>query len=281
MSRISQTIWGAVVFGAMMSVVPAAPPPERSVSSSRQFIVFGSNVRLRGAICDLAERCKRDALRLLGQRDEWKTPIVIQARHSPISVPGEPVGQLNVNQTGAGLKFQLELRVAREVGVPEVERELLRVIILEMAYREQSDLPAGAAFEDPPDWLLEGILALSAEGGSAFLAHALSTATTGNVLTLEEFLRQRQVLLESPSQTLYRAYSAALISMLMDGLGGRVRLGRFVAGLARAQSDPLADLKTYFPELGENAENLEKTWRACVMRLSGNEPYRVAELRTN
>ena len=53
------------------------------------------------------------------------------------------MAQLRVNQTGAGLKFQLELRIPADVRVPEVERELLRAVLLEMIYRAQPDLPAG------------------------------------------------------------------------------------------------------------------------------------------
>ena len=37
----------------------------RSTSISRQFLVYGVDIRIRGAICDLAEQTKSDLLRLL------------------------------------------------------------------------------------------------------------------------------------------------------------------------------------------------------------------------
>ena len=53
------------VLACAPAVAPA--PPERSVSTSRQFLVYGADVRLRGAICDLAETTKRDVLQLIDQ----------------------------------------------------------------------------------------------------------------------------------------------------------------------------------------------------------------------
>jgi hypothetical protein len=66
----------------------AAAPPERSVSTSRQFIVYGPDVRLRGAICEIGERVKKETLALLRQPDGWKTPIVVNAQPAQ----GEPAG---------------------------------------------------------------------------------------------------------------------------------------------------------------------------------------------
>ena len=43
---------------------------ERSVSPSRQFVIYGAGTQLRGAVSDLAERTKADFLALLRQRDD-------------------------------------------------------------------------------------------------------------------------------------------------------------------------------------------------------------------
>lgn len=253
----------------------AAPATERSVSSSRQFIVYGPDGKLRRAICDVAERSKRDVLRLLGARDEWKTPVIIRARAPQANLPDAPIAQLHVSQTGVGLKFQLEFCVTADIGIPEVERELLRAIFLEMMYRLQPDIPVGTPYAEPPDWLLEGTSARSAELDSAFIARTLATALAGEMLALEEFLHQKRALLDSPSQALHRAYSAALASMLVESPEGRIRLMRFVGDLAHAPNDPLADLMAHFPGIGESAEQVEKTWRSRVTRLAGSERYRL------
>src|SRR5437870_5141741 len=55
-------------FVLICSTLPAAPL-ERSISPSRQFIIFGGNRILRSAVSDAAERVKSKLLALLQSRD--------------------------------------------------------------------------------------------------------------------------------------------------------------------------------------------------------------------
>ncbi|MGZ5513432.1 MAG: hypothetical protein ACXWG7_08580 [Chthoniobacterales bacterium] len=250
--------------------------PERSVSTSRQFILYGPDARLRSAVGDLAERTKKIALTLLDERDAWKTPIVINAHYPEANLPETPPSQLDVSQTGAGLKLQLELVIGSDVNGPRVERELLRAIFLEMMYRALPQVPAGAAYIEPPDWLVDGALALVPERDPAEIAQTLNTAVnSGGVLPLEEFLRQQPSLMETPSRNVYRAYSAALVAMLIDLPNGRARLARFLADLPRSGNDSLGNLRAHFPDLGENAEALQKNWALNVARVCAAERYRL------
>lgn len=144
------------VFAQARPVVPA--PLERSASSSRQFLVYGADIRLRGAICDLAERTKRDVIKLIDQRDGWTTPILINAQYPQANLPERPRAGLSFVQTGFGLKLQLDLTIASDPSPPEVRRELLRAILSEMMYRGKTGLLAGKMYVSPPDWLIDGIL---------------------------------------------------------------------------------------------------------------------------
>ncbi|MEP6809050.1 MAG: hypothetical protein ABI992_02310 [Chthoniobacterales bacterium] len=274
MNRFHHVFFGAAFLA--FTLQPArASAPERSVSSSRQFVVYGDDIRLRGAICDLAERTKNDTLQLLGARDDWKTPIVVDARAAVAGRSGAPVAELRVNQTGAGLKFQLELRLRAEPEAPEIEREVERAVLLEMMYRSRPDLPAGSSYVDPPDWLIEGLLALSPSKDATPLAQSLKTALAGRLITFEEFLRQKRALLDSPSQVLYRAYSAALVARLTQDSPTRVRLKQFVLDLNQASNNPMADLATRFPELGTDRTQMEERWRSAVTTLAKSERFRL------
>ena len=112
---------------------------------------------MRGAICDFGERTKRELLNLIGQRDGWTTPIVVNAQYTQANLPELPRLTVDLSQTGSGLKLQLDLVIDSEVSRPEIRRELLRALLLEMMYRAQPDLPAGTAYPSPPDWLLDGV----------------------------------------------------------------------------------------------------------------------------
>jgi len=244
---------------------------ERSVSPSQQFIIYGANARLRGAVSELAEQTKSNLLGLLRQPDRWKTPIVVNLQPQQANVPEVPAAELRFSQTGFGLKLQLDLTIAQDFDASLMERELLRAILLEMIYRKQPDVATGTVLVQPPNWLLDGILALTPGRERDLLVRALSTGE--KTVPLEELLQQRPGLLDSTGRLFYRAYSFALVQSLIDGTDdGRARLWRYIDNLSNASNDPLADLKTQFPVLGGDTE---KTWRATVARLRGTESYQL------
>jgi hypothetical protein len=244
--------------------------PERSVSPSQQFVIYGANAGLRGAVSELAEQTKSNLLGLLRQPDRWKTPIVVDLEPQQANLPEIPPAALQFSQTGFGLKLQLDLTIAQNLDGSLMERELLRAILLEMIYRKQQDVAPGTVLVQPPDWLLEGVLALTPGRDRGPLVEALSTSD--KPMSLEEFLQQHSALLDSGGRTLYRAYSSVLVQLLTEAIDGRARLSRYIDNLSNASSDPLADLKAQFPVL---AGDTEKKWRSAVTRLSGTQSYQL------
>ena len=178
----------ASAFLAVTLVSGAAP--ERTVSTSRQFIVYGADVSLRGAISRRAEETKANLLSLLRRPDSWKTPIVINLQFPRANLPEVPPAALHFSQTGFGLKLQLDLIIAPNFNSAATEREWLRAILLEMIYRDRGDIAAGTAYVDPPDWLLDGVLAHAADRDSKPLAEALEPLVgIDKIMPLSEFLR--------------------------------------------------------------------------------------------
>ena len=243
--------------------------PAHSVSPSRQFIIYGADAALRGTVSQLAEQTKANLLALLRQRDEWRTAVVVNLQPQQANLPEIPPTDLRVSQTGFGVKLQLDLTVGQNLDGSLIQRQLLRAILLEMIYRDEGDLVPGATLVEPPDWLLEGVLALTPGREPEPLTQTLST--TDKAKSLEEFLRQRFGLLDSAGRILYRAYSMALLQLLLNDGGGRVRLARYIANLSHASNDPVADLKAWFPRLRED----EKKWRSTLARLSEHQTYQL------
>ena len=243
--------------------------PAHSVSPSREFVIYGADAPLRGTISELAEQTKNNLLSLLRQRDEWKTAIIINLQPQQANLPEIPPTDLRVSQTGFGAKLQLDLTVGQNLDGSLIERQLLRSILLEMIYRDEGDLAPGATLVEPPDWLVEGALALTPGREREVVMEEVSATDKGK--SLEEFLGQRFDLLDSAGRMLYRAYSIALVQLLLDE-GGRARLARYIANLSHASNDPVADLKARFPQL---REDLEKKWRLAVARLGGHQTYQL------
>jgi len=272
----SLSVYRVFVIGiCALGAAVAANPVDQSISTSRQFIVYGTDVPVRGAICDFAERAKRELLTLLAQRDNWTTPIVINAQYPRANLPEAPRLSVDLAQTGFGLKLQLDLVIDSGVSRPEIRRELLRALVLELVYRAQPNIPAGTAYVSPPDWFLEGVPAqqsdLSRDRVTAILAMPVAAK---NILSLEKFLAQRPELLDAPARNIYRAYSFALVDLLSHAPDGPHRLAQFILDLPASSNDPMAELRSHFPGLFES-DGAEETWEKQVARLSTDQPYHL------
>jgi len=211
--RRSSTLHRLIFLGLVLicSTLSAAPL-ERSISPSRQFIIFGGNRILRSAVSDGAEQVKSKVLGLLQLRDQWSVPILLNLQRPQANAPEVPPVLLNFSQTGAGLKIQLDLLVDRNFQPTVLQREVLRALLLELSYRTLPSLPAGTLYVAPPDWLVDGILTLDNESPEVF--EGLDSVAS-HPPALGSFLAQHPRLLDSQSLSLYCSCASALVSILL------------------------------------------------------------------
>src|SRR5947209_10765471 len=191
--KIRAILAGALLLGCSIFELLGATPIERSVSPSGQFVIYGGDAAWRGPVSALAERTKANLLAVLQRRDQWVIATVINLQSRAPNLPEIPSAALRFSQTGSGLKLQLDLAISREVNSTATEGELLRAILLEMIYRNQTAIAPGDVYVEPPSWLVEGLVALTPNRDRASLINAL--AVSERVTPLDEFLRQRPELL--------------------------------------------------------------------------------------
>lgn len=274
MARAALLGYAALSLFALISEASTAGI-QQSVSTSRQFIVYGTDLVTRGAICDLAERTKRELLGLLRQRDAWSTPIVINARHPQANLPELPRLNVDLGQTGFGLKLQIDLGIGPGVSRLEIRRELLRALVLEMVYRGEPQLSSGAIYASPPAWFLDGIPSEQSDLPRDRVGGLLALpAASGNIWPLHKFLTQPVEVLDAAARNLYRAYSFALVDLLSRGPEGPRRLMQFLLDLPHASNDPMEELRNHFPEIF-GTESAEITWQKQIARLSSDQPYQL------
>jgi hypothetical protein len=123
---------------------------------------------------------------------------------------------------------------------------------------------------EPPDWLIDGALALAPGRERGPLIEALGN--TEKPLPLEKFLRQRPGLLDSTGRTLYRAYAFALVQMLLEAKNGGAQLQKYIDHLYDSSNDPVADLEAQFPFL---ADDTERTWQLALNRFKSLRTFRL------
>src|SRR5438552_7252130 len=236
-----RAIFAGALLGCSIVGLPAATPIERSLSPSGQFVIYGGDAAWRGAVSALAERTKANLLAVLQRRDQWAAAIVVNLQSPAANLPEIPATALRFNQTGSGLKLQLDLTISRKMDFGEMERELLRAILLEMIYRNQPGIASGATYVEPPNWLVEGLLALTPNRDRTGLTNAL--AVPERITPLNEVLSERPELLDSAGRLLYRAYSFTLAQLLIDSAACETHSGRYIANHSFTSTDPLADLE--------------------------------------
>jgi hypothetical protein len=261
--------------GAVFAATNSAAFAEQSISTSRQFVVYGTDLAVRGAICDLAEQTKGELLTLLNQRDDWKIAIIINAQYRQANLPEMPQLRVGLGQTGSGLKLQLDLVLNSGLSQLEIRRELLRALLLELMYRGQPNLQAGDAYMSPPDWLLDGVPAEQTDLSRDRLARVLALPVAAkNILPLEKFLAQRPELLDAGGRALHRAYSRALVDLIGHTPDGSRALARFIADLPVSSNDPMAELRSHFPGLFKDIR-ADKKWEEQVARFATEQPYQL------
>jgi hypothetical protein len=183
---------------------------------------------------------------------------------------------LILSQTGFGLKLQLDLTIDAEISRPEVRREILRALLLEMIYRGESSIPAGTVYVAPPDWLLDGVPAEQSEIPLERVSNLLALSEAGrSVMPLEKLLEQKPELLDAPGRLLYRAYAIALVDLLRRAPEGPGRLAQFIMDLRFASNDSIAELRKHFPKMFPPGHGAEKIWERQVARLARQQRYQL------
>ena len=260
--------FAALLLAIMGSGFAYSAPLPRSVTPSQQFIIYGGTLPLRGAMSDLVEDTKKHLLRTLQRKDEWKVPIILNLQSPQANIPEEPLSGLFVSQTGFGLKIQLDLMVAEKIDPERIQGDVLRALFVEMIYRNHPLVSAGTEYVQAPPWLIEAVLAKLSPGQERTVTDLLKSALESDeVISLPEFVRQRPERLDPPMRSLYRAYAAALLQLVLDQPGGPAALAAFMDHLPEATSDPFADLKAGFPALGDDT-SLMVSWKAAIAKIA-------------
>ena len=252
-----------------------------SFSRSRQFVVYARDSAMRNAVGTLGDDTKSELLRALGLEDDWKLPVVVDLRTPEPGMPdARPPVRLTLAQTGLGLKIELDLLLGDAGHGTRLRDELVRTILLEMAYRDHRELMAGVGYTPPPPWLVEGFSAYVENvetGASASVYAALLPAS--QTLSITEFLSRDPAKLDATSRAVYRAYAYSLVSLLVNEMeGGRACMASFIHDLASLPADEARSagvLSQHFPQLAASPDSLEKWWLLGLAHLAGSDRYQA------
>ena len=272
-------VGGGALKGRALELLP------HSTSRSHQFVVYARDSALRNAIGTLGDDTKSELLRALGLDDDWKIPIVVDLRPPEPGLPdARPPVRLSLAQTGLGLKIELDLVLGEAGRGTRLRDELVRAILLEMAYRDHRELMAGVGYTPPPPWLVEGFSAyvenLETGVSSSMYAALLPASQT---LSITEFLSHDPAKMDSTSHAVYRAYAYSLVSLLVNEMeGGQAGMAGFIRDLASLPADEAGSagvLSQHFPQLAASPDSLEKWWVLGLAHLAASDRFQAYSVR--
>lgn len=248
---------------------PSSASTATSTSSSRQFIVYGPELRIRSGLAARCDEIAAELNRLLRTQDPWVHPIVVQILTLG---PNDPP-DLGITSQSSQLEnegFHLQLTVPERNGLKpaDLKRELVRLLLTERILRTHKSVTSN---REPllPYWIHTGVMAaLDFRHRTRPSAVFAAIFKSGQVYGIEQILDSQPALLDGLSRTIYETSCCALVLALLDQPEGPRLFSRFLSSLA---SDPKPEremLSQWFPGLAESDASLNKWWSLQLASLA-------------
>ncbi len=246
----------------------------KSTSSSRQFIVYCSDVGLRGRVAGFVEEVKRDVLDLLGERDGWRIPIVVtlEAASDPTDVK-TPVS-LRLSQTPEGPTIQLGVTIGDDPATVHLQKHIIRAVALDYMYRDRPP-QAGEAYAEAPWWFVSGVIEKIRQrdlGVDSGLFQRL--IETNKLPPVTDILAGHGEELGSAAAAFDNACAHSLLQLLIEQPEGKARLAQLLRNWPDARGDTIAALSRAYPAIGPDPASLQKWWTLNLARFSAANRYR-------
>ncbi len=263
-----------LVFSAAVHAAPITIQ-KRSVSTSRQFVVYCDNLEVRLAVTGFAEETKAGVLNLLGQADGWKVPVVIELRRDLANDARRPASTVAMSEIEEGFKIEVQVGLERDPRETQLQQQIVRAILLEFAYRDSPNaVRAGTPYLEPPAWLVAGLAqTLQSRQNDDDASVFRSLIAGGKLPSLPELLNQKFDRLDSTSRQLYRMYAMSLVHLLIERPEGRASIAKILRALPEGE-DATAGVMKAFPILAGEGKSVEKWWALGVARLSATDRYK-------
>ncbi|HUK83644.1 MAG TPA: hypothetical protein VLZ12_13555 [Verrucomicrobiae bacterium] len=234
-------------------------PFARTVSVTRQFVVYATDPALPPAVCVFAERVK-DAWRdRLDVTNQWRDPIVIVVRQRDAAASNTPVLSTEIFQTEFHLKYQITCLVPPPIDEVDFETAVVETLNAEAANRDQPvslDKPYTSA--PIPRWLSCGLTQSIGGRPGALLGAARRSVDAGRPQSATE-LMTLTVPAEPAARELFQANAWLFTEELLSLSEGPQKMQRFLSELGKTKSVSNAFWSVYRADFPEPVA-LEKWW---------------------
>lgn len=252
---VAVTWWGAggLVASAQTNSL------HRSVSVSRQFICYAAQPLVPTALGYLAEQVKREWLRTLDLRDQWRDPILLVVESA--TSPATPTGpRLRVFQTDLHLKYQISWTSPPGVDPSTLVAALVEALNAELANREQP-LSRTTPYVAPPQplWLTLGLARAIQGRDERLLQLARRTRLDGQAPRGTLLLATATAPATAAERDLLEAHAWLFVQGLLSLPDGAAKLRNFLTTLGATKTVSTSFWETYRTDFAGEPE-FERWW---------------------
>lgn len=260
-----------LILGAILGL-PLEAAPEKTVSSSEQFIVHGSTLPVRSGVASLAEGVREALVKEVGPgpissetgKPAEAHPIVIELHDA-----GSDSMRAEFRILDDGFRLQLDVYLSRGIDREAMERQLLELLIYERGLRDRDPASVPRRLFIPP-WLVDGLreaMKWRAQEADRDLYKVLfernAVVPVGELLDLEKVTD-----LDGASRVSYRISAGALVMGLLSQDGGRGAMGELLTAAATHEGDIRVLLRRFFPGMNLGEKSLKKWWALQLARMA-------------
>ncbi|HEY2341583.1 MAG TPA: hypothetical protein VGH90_01080, partial [Chthoniobacteraceae bacterium] len=233
-------LWFLPLLSIALTVTAGAAPidlRQRTVSSSGQFVVYSLDPMVRSRVASFAEELRGQVDALLGFTGGQEQPIVITLDQAAPDHHDAPVA-FTLVQVESGFKVQIDVHIGENPAEVNLQKHIVRALLLEYAYRETPDaVRGGQAYVEAPWWLVEGTLQILRKRDGGATADLFKRIIDTNKLPpLEQFLPPRHQEVEgSTAFAIDQACAMCLVQALLDQPDGRKNFTRFLRHLPNSK----------------------------------------------
>ncbi|MFP6859248.1 MAG: hypothetical protein VCA73_18360 [Roseibacillus sp.] len=247
---------------------PAGELKPRTESSSRQFVVHGSDFVMRAAIASLAEETRASLLKVVGEEKLWEHAIAIQLHGNQGDEAPARTMRSQFFQVPGGFRLQLDIHLAR--GKPAgLESALLELLLIERGLRGKGNARLEASLSIPP-WLVEGMLESfrwkRGERDRGLYAALIENNQLFPVKKLLEIADPGEM--DAMTRSAFQASSCALVLALLNQTAGKSAMSAMLQEMATFEGDEMALLMKHFPGMNLGKESFSKWWALQLTRMS-------------
>lgn len=220
------------------------------------------------------EEVKQGVLQLLGERDQWRIPVVITLAPAPKATEVLTPVTLRLTQTPEGPTIQLGVSIGADPAAVHLQRHVVRAIMLDFLYRDHPP-QGGQAYVEAPWWFVSGVIEKFRQAENGLDAEIYRRLIGTNKLpAVADFLPGHGQEFGGAAAAFDDACAFALLQLLFEQPEGKVRMTGLLRQWPDSHGDAMGLLIRFFPTIGPDANAVQKWWTLNLARFAASDRYR-------